>query len=221
LKRLILFILCIVFTFSSLFAISGCDYVDDKKELEKVSDLRCYYFTGNSDNYFVEMYGGKRESPFIADGAQGKLKDYVKIKVLVKSGEEGDYEYHIGINEEEYQGKLSMEVLGGMYVANLEATELESEYVLKITHNGKTEEVRLKSALSEDCLSWQKAKEKAEKELSDCIADFSGEYEVYVKFIEGERNSFNYFWYVAFLNGEKVCATLIDVKTGKIIAKRV
>ena len=220
-KRLISIILSVVLTLSALFLISGCDYVDEKKELEKVSDLRCYYFTGNSDNYFVEMYGGKRESPFIADGVCGKLQDYVRIKVLVKSGEEGDYEYHIGINEEEYTGKLSMEVLGGTYVANLNAKDLGSEYVLKITHDGNTEEVILKSALTDDSLSWQKAKEKAEKELSDCISDMGDEYEIYVKFIEGEKNSFNYFWYVAFLNDERVCAALIDVKTGKIIAKRV
>lgn len=215
-KRVISIIICIVLALSFV----GCASDQDKESLKNVSLLRKYYLVGNSDNYFVEMYGGKRESPLIVDGSSGKLKDYVKIKVLVKNSAEGDYTYHIGINEEEYAGTLTKEVAGGCLVANISATDLESEYLLKITFNNKTEEIKLTSKITPTMISYAEAREIAEKELKEVKSNFGDEYEVYIKFVEGEKGTFKYYWYVAFINGEKICACLIDPESKKIIAKR-
>lgn len=202
-----------------LLALCSCDYIDDAKTLEDVSELRNYYYVGNSDNYFVEMYGGKRESPLIIDGNAGKLNDYIKIKVLVKNGETDGITYHIGINEEEYGGDMTKEIVGGKYVATIKANELDGDYVLSLESDGKTESVTLKS-VTEGFIDYKKAREIAETELKDPISKFPDEYEIHIKVIEGEKGSFKYYWYVAFMDGESLCACLIDPLTSKVVAKR-
>lgn len=211
----------ILLVLATLLCMASCDFIDDAKTLENVSELRNYYYVGNSDSYFVEMYGGKRESPLVIDGVAGKLDDYIKIKVLVKNGEAESISYHIGINEGEYEGDLSKEVVGGHFVVTINAAELEDEYVLKLTSNGKTEEVKLRSVVGSDFIDYKKAREIAENELKDCIASFPDKYEIHIKLIEGEKGTFRYYWYVAFMDGNKLCACLIDPTTSKVIAKRV
>ncbi len=212
-------LLSIIVAVFMLLLLCSCEYIDDAKTLENVSELRNYYYVGNSDDYFVEMYGGKRESPVIIDGVAGKLNDYVKIKVLVKNGDPEELRYRIGINEEEYEGEMTKEIVGGKYVATIKATDLDGDYTLSLTSGGKTEKVVLKS-VADDFIDYKKAREIAENELKDSIAKFPDGYEIHIKLVEGEKGSFEYFWYVAFMDGESLCACLIDGKTSKIIAKR-
>lgn len=212
-------ILSILLAILLLCALASCDYIDDAKTLENVSELRNYYYVGNSDSYFVEMYGGKKETPLVIDGSAGKLNDYVKIKVLAKNSDIEDISYHIGINEEEFSGDMTKEIVGGRFVTTLKATDLDGDYTLKLTSNGKTEEIKL-SSVTDDFIDYKKAREIAENELKDPISRFPDGYEVHIKVIEGEKGSFKYYWYVAFMDGESMCACLIDPITSKLIAKR-
>ena len=218
-KKILIIILCLTLSLS----FTACDMVTEDEDMSNISDLRNYMLVGNSDNYYVEMYGGMREAPLLIDGAVGKMQPYVKLKVLAKSGVDTEYKYHIGISEKEYDGALTKEYTSGCYSVILDAPELESEYNLKITCDGKEEVVSLKSLVTADMMNWSDARKCAETELASDIEKLSVEekdYEMYVKFIEGEVGSKQFFWYVSFMSGDKLIAVLIDPVTGKVIAKR-
>ena len=218
-KKILIIILCLALSLS----FTACDMVTEDEDMSNISDLRNYMLVGNSDNYYVEMYGGLREAPLLIDGAVGKMQPYMKLKVLAKSGVESDYTYHIGINEKEYEGNLTKEYTSGCYSVIIEVSELDPEYVLKITCDGKEEEITMKTLVTADMMTWSEARKCAEIELASDIEKMCSEdkdYEMYVKFIEGEVGSKQFFWYVSFMSGDKLIAVLIDPATGKVIAKR-
>ncbi len=219
-KKIFLICLCLCLAFS----LCGCDLMEADKSMDTVSHLRKYYFVGNSDNFYCEMHGGVRENPVVVDGEVGVMENYVEIKVLPKSGVDGEYTYHIGINEEEFDGTLSKEIAGGFFTVTLEATELADDYVLTVTLNGNSEKINMKSCVEENAITFEQAKAIAEVELKEKIAEMTkaegATYETYVKYIQGEVGHGEYYWYVAFMTDAELCAVLVNPITSEIVAKR-
>ncbi len=216
-KKIIIFLLVI----SSILSLSACSNKSEK--MENVSDLCNYHMVGNSDNYYCEIIGGKREFPLAIDGVCGKIKDYVKIKVLPKANAEGEYKYRIGINEKVYEGTLQKDVTSNYLTVVLECSDLEDSHDLKITVNDTEEIIPMKTTISKDMLSYSEAKKIAEAELKNEIAEMSAnsnDYEMYVKFIQGEVGSPKFFWYVSFMTDKNLCAVLIDPMEKTVVAKR-
>lgn len=215
-------VICILLVLALMLSFSACGVKTDNENMENVSKLQNYYYVGNSDNYYAELRGGKTEKPKVVDGIAGKMVDYVTIRVLPKSCKDGDYKYHIGINEKEYDGTLTKEVIGGYYTVTIDANELEGDYVLTIMYENKSEQITMKSCIKEDMMTWSEARQMAEEELKPELEKMqeSGGYEIQIKFIEGETASGQFYWYVSFMNDKKLVACLINPTTKKIVAKR-
>lgn len=217
-------IISIVIAIILIFSMTACGMIEENDSMKNVSVLQEYLLVGNSDNYYVEVYGGMREYPLLIDGAVGKVKPFLKLKVLSKSGDtEGEYKYHIGINEKIYEGTLSREVASGCYSVTLDASEVDAEYSLTLEHNGKKEIVTVKSCKTENMITYVEARKIAEAEMKDEIAKLcenDNAYEMYIKFIEGEVGAKQFFWYVACIDEGKVIACLIDPVTKKVVAKK-
>lgn len=217
-------ILSIVIAIILVLGMSACELIDESDSMKDVSDLQEYLLVGNSDNYYVEVYGGKREFPLLIDGAVGKVKPYLKIKVLAKGGDTtGDYKYHIGVNEKAFDGTLSREVASGCYSVSIDAKDIADEYALTIEHNNKKEIITVKSCKASNMITFAEARKIAETELHDEIlklAENDNKYEMYIKFIEGAVGTKEFFWYVAYIDDGKVIACLIDPVSKKVVAKK-
>lgn len=204
------------------FALGGCG--SDKEDYENVSRIENYYFIGESESFVVILTAGQKESPTIIDGSAGKLGDYARLTLEVKSGYSDEYTYQIAVGEEGYSGTFQSEIVGGNMYAEFETSNFaELSYKVLITHNGATEEVYLESVITDDMIKWNEAKAVAEKELSSNISEMQSEisdnYEVYIKFVYDTGNAKG-SWYVAYANGDNLSAVLIDPTSGSITAKR-
>ncbi|MFI3163989.1 MAG: hypothetical protein R3Y65_06115 [Bacillota bacterium] len=215
-------IIAVICALTLAFALGGCG--SDKEDYENVSRIENYYFIGESESFVVILTAGQKESPTIIDGSAGKLGDYARLTLEVKSGYSDEYSYQIAVGEEGYAGTFKSEIVGGNMYAEFETSNFaELSYKVIITHSGTTEEVYLESVITSDMIKWNEAKAVAEKELSSNISEMQSEisdnYEVYIKFVYDSGNAKG-SWYVAYANGDNLSAVLIDPTSGSITAKR-
>lgn len=214
-------IIAMICTLCMLFSLSSCSFGEE--DYSNISRIENAYYIGETDNYYVVMTAGKSETPTLIDGYAGKLYDYAKITLQIKSGYSSDYSYYIAIGEEGFSGDFQNEVLGGNLMCELEVANLsEQSYNLTISYGNTSETVTLESIVSDSYKKWNEAKEIAYSSLSQNISALTenGEtYEVYVKLVYDSDNQKS-SWYVAYASQSDLCAVLIDPETGEITAKR-
>ena len=213
-------IICLVL---SVLFVFGCG----DKESDRVSYRQSAYLTGSIDGYKVNVVSGKKESPCIADGERGELVEFCVITLCPTdyTNANKSFTYKLVVGEEVVEGSLVKDTFGsslsrdvgrdlGDKIGSITFSDGESEFTIPV------ENMTANALISgEDAL--KKAKAEFEGEIK--AEEENGEYrEIYLKFVSdtvGRENT--YYWYVAFVKkNNDYFATLIDVVSGDVVAKR-
>lgn len=207
----------------------GCnvDYAEILKQ--NISENCEAYFTGTTQNFYVNLYTGEREEPYLLDGISENKVPYciVAITPITQLQKSENMTYCVEINgstvqgafsespfDNSFAGDLGLKVKSTdtifVYVKYADSTEVAKMNCISIAFT-ITSEVALNSAISNllpDLLAITEGKEQS--------------VECFIQVINKSPKLNIYFWCVNFVTVSGNCLTIIiDTQTGDILAKNV
>lgn len=222
-KKKILLAVCVILTVcAAAAAFAACN----KEGGETPSDISRSVgslYAGGSDSFAVTVESGVRETPFIADGKVGEVKDFTELSVtpLTVNGYEEIAFVLYGAEEgaESVSGTLTAGTFGEF---RGEITLPFAPVKIALTADGQTFELELEDVL-DGKLTSADAVNVAKKQFAERIAaeeaDGKPAREIYVKLITGDRET--YYFYVSFIGeGTDYWAALIDPSDGTVVSHR-
>ena len=221
-------IIAVILTVSLLFAF-GCNREDAQID-DSISEIRMDIYEGRGDFFDVNIFIGKRESPYNLDGISEKLVDYCLINVMPAEELEEGYTLNFTLNGGKYNesGTLTEDPATGKYRIDI-GKYYSGVTELNITFNcGEiVESVILTSKFDGNMIRWKDAlsiaKDSLPKSFSDAFSDkvFNGE--IFIRFVNNPlMGEDKYFWFVMLRdrNG-KMSTVLIDSMSSAVVAKNI
>ena len=210
----------------SVLSMTACKKSEEQAIEEAISEVRqvCYY--GKSDNYSVNVFSGRRESPYAADGVSRDKVDFAILQLTPKVAGRVEYGYTVNVNGQEYTGKFQENPFGGSFSADLKIVLPETVSMKVVIQNGEhKEEVEVFNVLNESSVDWKGALQLARTEFADVFEkqyqDGTLHAEIYIKLLNDRINpASKYYWYVAVVTQDSYSALVIDPESGEIIAKK-
>lgn len=211
----------IAFIFTlTLMPLSACN--NGKLYENKISQLREYVYSTETDDYVLTCYGEVKEFPFRDDGTVGELKRILTFKIIPKgsfNAENKDLSVNCRLNEEVLSAKFEFKPLAVSRYAYVYPEKLpDEEFEATITVDGGSETLKLKSKRRDDLISYSDALTAAKKIADGAIDDYFTEPnygEIRIRLIENEGYN---FWYVGFFDGKTSTSYLVDGLTAEILA---
>lgn len=213
--------------------LTGCDDKIPAELRKNFSEVRMNAYTTTTDTMSIEVITGERENPYIVDGTAGGMVDYTVITITPKDSArisaDINYSYVLNDNSKQYSGVFELHPYGSSYSADLGKTLNTDSLELTVTATNEgddyTETVALASVKTQDMIGWEDAILTGAEALKNAIADmYQGKTlnaEVYVKLLGDPLGKTpNYYWYVAFADGTKISAVLIEPVSKEILVLR-
>ncbi len=217
-KKFISFILVLL----SMLTLSACK---SKTSLSNyVSELRSDVFIGQSETFTVKAGYGFSETPYSNDGKVANKVYLLTLKLLNKETSQNNYTVSVDFNGQKYSSTFKLNPVSHSLIATLEIENFNlKEFTANITCGDKTEEVRLKSQLPDNTISYEKALKCLQesqpqliKAFSDSVGNFNAE--LYARIIVKKEKA---YWYIGIAAGNDLLkALLIDGATGEVLAIR-
>lgn len=224
-KKISALLLCIL----AIFAFTACVSGDEDVLKSRISYLQTDSYFGECELYTVYLTAGEKESPYIADGVRGDMKEFCRLTVRTKDNTiiSGNFTYKFTYNEEEVSGVFSKDYGNSMSADTGVKAHAKGLKNLVISNGANEYGIELTDNMSDSAISIDKAYEIAKEEFKERIADETADgkefsKEINIKFVNDwtDINS-EYYYYVAFLGADRQgYAVLIDRKSGEVIAKR-
>jgi hypothetical protein len=229
LKKKLRFFAALLLMLSAAVMLSACAPGDGLPGgiAERIAELRTDIYAGADAGNTLNVITGRRESPYRVDGKPGTLTDYTVITytpatVLPTVG----YTYRLTAEGKVYTGGMELHPMGTSFAADLGTTLKGGDIEVVIADNagGAEQLYTLSGKFKEDMISWTDAVKVAADTLSEPLSQFyDGKKligEVFIKLTNEPQNSDSLYWYVAFTDGTKTIAALVDAKTGQVVASR-
>lgn len=224
-KKIILYVICAAFCLSC----SGCSSEDSQID-KSISEIRMDLYEGRGDFFDVNIYIGKRESPYYLDGISEKLVDYCLISVMPAEALEegavlnfnlsgGKFKENGTLTEDPSTGRFRFDI--GKYFTG--AQELN----LTLSCGEITESVIVYSKFTSEMIRWKDALTIARENLWESFTnafvdnEFFGE--IFIRFVNNPlMGEDKYFWFVMLKdrNG-KISSVLIDSINSAVVAKNI
>jgi hypothetical protein len=194
---------------------------------DNISELRTNIYTGSDAGSVIGVITGEREAPYKVDGVSSKTYEYAVITYSPATVVPAvKYSYSLTASGKTYTGVMELHPMGTSFAADIKSTLSAREIEIVITND--VDDVKqlynLTGRFAEGMLTWEDAVKTAMATLNEPLtAIFDGKKlagEVFIKFTDEPENSDKHYWYVAFTDGEKTIAALIDAVTGQVIASR-
>lgn len=188
--------------------------------MESVGERRSGYFTAHADGYNLTAVSGVREDPFAADGVvggDGKLKQYTLITLVP---DEFDIDAVITYTAEAdgctFGGTMIVHPFAASFSAEFEHETVSAEFTVKIKCGGATTAFQVKSGVTTDMISYDRAISAAKSAVAP-----RGEYEIRVRLIKNPLSADGICWHVAFITQDGGnTGVLLDPITAKVLAKK-
>ncbi len=212
---------CLVVTLIMLIAVASCKAEVDLSYY--VSELRENVYVCETEGLKVTVYSEKRESPYIADGYVGTLKDVLIVKIDSESVKIDDAEISLNYDKTSVKGSFTYSSINGKYVCQIEVQSLpksdkisgeikcgENSFNLELSSGVLTDTISAKQAL-------ESVKKHDSKTLEKLFENGKVQTEIHVRIMaDGERN----YYYVGFVCSDGTYAYLVDGKTGEVLARK-
>lgn len=217
-KKFILLPLVLVLALSA----SGC-----KKQYpleDKISQLRSDVLYGEVDQFELYCYVEKREDPYEENGNPGNVKPLLLFKITPKNDvnlENALITAECVYSENRYSGTFEYKPLTVSRYCKISPIALPSDLKsVKISVDGKSYSLGLKSLKKADSVSHLTAIEAVKKSDENSLAEFftNDDYgEIYARIlsIDGED-----YWYLGFISDQSKTEYLLDAKTCEILSVR-
>ena len=180
-----------------------------------VSERRSGYFTGAAGGYTVTAVSGVREEHFAADGNAGKLKEYTLITLVPdKFDIDAVITYSINADGRDFGGTMIVHPFAASFSAEYDH-ETKSEFTVAVSCGGGTVSIPLKSQLTPDMITYDRAVSAAKSALNP-----RGQYEIRVRIISNPLSADGVCWHVAFISSDSETGVLLDPVTAKVLAKK-
>ena len=209
-----------------IFGLVGCSSVDASSYLKSnISEDCTCYFVGETNNFYVNMFSGKREQPYKLDGISNKTVDYTIVSVQKK----GD----ISFNELQYCVEIDNQTYEGAFKPNPYDNTLDADLEILVDPNSKvyvyiklveeTEVASLNNISNNFSVSSSTALDIAADEVVSQKPDLglSLTYECFIQVLNKDDSAHVYFWIVNIVssNGD-MFNIIIDTATGQVLAKK-
>ena len=183
--------------------------------MKNVSERRSGYFAAADETLTVTAVSGVRELPYVIDGVAGELKPYTLITIVPsKFDVDAVYTFSATTEDGAFGGTFIAHPFAASFSAEFDC-ETKSDFTVAITVGGHTTEYALKSQVSADAFSYDKAIDAARNELEPAEP-----YELRVRMIKNPLGD-GLCWHVAFYTaGGTASGVLLDPVTAKVIAKK-
>lgn len=221
-------ILTIVLILTILLIPFGCHKNKTAELKDKVSYYETHLYTGESNNFAVNLLRGMREDIFIADGMVGNMIKFATLKVLPLHMDlfNKQYSFKLTGTDKEITGELKKDMFGASFSAEILDIDSLGEIKNITISAAKIEETIELTNKMKDKLTWEDVLRISSKEFKDCIesesADGGFNREIHIKFINNRTDRHSpYYWYVSYINTvSDYWALLLDPETGEAISKK-
>ncbi len=184
-------------------------------EFDNISERRSGYYVGEADGYSVTAVSGVREDPYTADGKAGKLKAYTLITLTPSDFDiDAVYTFAVESGGSSYGGTLIVHPFAASFSAEFDA-EIKTEFSVTIKRGDKSVTVPLRSLVTSDMISYDRAIDAANTALHP-----SGDYEIRVRMIRDPLGGDGVCWHVSFITSDSNKSVLLDPVTAKVLAKK-
>lgn len=197
---------------TGLFGCGSAGYMNN------VSEIRENIFIGETDNFEVNIFSGKRENPYKADGIADKMMPYFLVIIELKFESEADKVLNVDvkIGNETYKKSITKDVFRDKYIFDFGKLNISGDITVNLQIDLHNEDVAM-SDLSKDLTkTYLQVLEEAMVLLQEKYneTNISGKYECeiyiklcYKKFMNYER----LYWYVAILDTRgNISSVMID-----------
>lgn len=219
-KKMLLFVCLILAVCAAVFALAACDRTPAEEPSDISRSVSALYIA-DGDEFSVTLEVGAKETPFVADGKVGEVKEFASLTLTPLTVAEYDEIAFVitGGEQETLSGTLTAGGFGDF------KSDIPLDFVpakISVTAGGQTTEFELSSVL-EGKLTAADAVNVARKLFADLIeeerAAGSPSREIYVKLITGDRE--NFYYYVSFIGeGTDYWGALVKPEDGSVVSRR-
>ena len=220
-----IFYLLPIFCFFAL-TLTGCSGADINTYIKSnVSENCSCYFVGETNNFYVNLFSGKREQPYKLDGVANKMVDYTIVSVQ-KRGDVSfnELQYCIEIDDKTYEGAFSPNPYDNTLDTDLEiAVSADSKIFVYIKLADNTEVASLNNVSNNFLINSTTALDIAVDEViaAKPEIDKSLTYECFIQVLNKDDNAHLYFWIVNIVSSSgDMYNIIIDTTTGQVLAKK-
>lgn len=211
------FVFAAVMTIFTILFLSGC-----KPAPDGLSERRSGFFYAEDEVFKITAVSGIREEPYAADGVVGTTVEYTLITVAPTDEKAFDPDAVLTYNatvvaepgEKRFGGGLTAHPFAASYSAEYAFETTADMITLTVKWGETTREYTLKTQVTPEMLTYDKAVSVCKKELAP-----SGVYETRAKLIRNPIGD-GLCWHVEFCSGDAVVGALIDPLTAKVLAKK-
>lgn len=184
-----------------------------------VSERRSGYFSVKDGGYTVTAVSGVREHPFAADGAiggEGELKPYTLITLVPDEFDiDAVITYTADADGGTFGGTMIVHPFAATFSAEFEHETTAEQFTVTISTGGKKLTLKLKSEVSADTITYDRAISAAKSALSP-----RGGYEIRARLIKNPLADSGICWHVSFIYPDGDAGVLLDPVTAKVLAKK-
>ena len=209
--------LTLFFSFA-LLSLCGCKETD--LYVKKVSQLRLDVLEYACEEFSLTAHVEAVESPIANDGIVGKSENVIlfKLKSLKPNTNLEDSLVTFSIGENTYTKPFEFKQITSLLTCSFTVDTLPStDLLVKLTVNGKEEEITLSSLKNKSTKDWTKAIDKLLCEEENLNLINSENVELRIRFIDNDGYD---YWYVGIIFKDKIYSFLLDGETLEIIAKK-
>lgn len=189
--------------------------------MQNVSERRSGYYTAAADGFTLTAVSGVRETKFEADGkidgGNGKIVSYTLITLVP---DEFDIDAVITYTAQAdgctFGGSMTVHPFAASFSAEFEHETTADEFSVTVRCAGSDRTFTLKSAVTSDMLTFDRAISAAKSELAP-----RGEYEIRARLIKNPFETDGICWHVTFIYaGGTTGGVLLDPVSAKVLAKK-
>lgn len=210
-----------------VFMFGGCDQDLNQKLQTNISEFCTSYFIGETQNYYVEVFGGEREEPYELNGISEEKVTYSIVSITPKSSntQADEIEYCVELNGKTYEGAFDESPFDGTLAADFCTSLKEDDTIFVYIKLRDNTEVAKMTCLSNTFLieystALSNIATNSVNEILSATENLSLGFECYVQVINKMPMLEKYFWCVNIvINNGKILTYIIDIETGEILAK--
>ena len=224
-KKTVIFTALILTLALSVFAFAACNKdKDNENKYKGYCFIEKELYVAESDNFFIELSLVAAESPFIADGKAGELKEFMELTVYGKGLKDGA-RFRFKSEPDNILGTLKTSLRRGDFTAKFEsAIKLADGLALEIeVGENHFEEFALTNAMS-GSIGYSAAVEKAREHFAQRFEKEKAENgdaqrEIYFRIARDPHMRGAYYYFVSFIgSGADFWSALIDPSDGTVIS---